>query len=94
MALGYVVGETTDRHPFAKAGRTLKGHEFHYSDLPSLPNYRPAVQLEEGEGLGGGYSGYVRERTIGSYVHWHFGSASFLAENFVEHCKRRSPSLV
>lgn len=88
-ALGYVEGEARESHPFFETGKSLRGHEFHYSDCSVPETFVPAVSLEEGRGLKDGGSGMVKGNVLGSYVHWHFGSAHGLARGFLTECSRR-----
>ncbi|MFB6344733.1 MAG: cobyrinate a,c-diamide synthase [bacterium] len=94
QSLGYISGSTTESHPFLESGLLLKGHEFHYSNCVIQGDFTPAIDLREGDGLGDGSSGIVRDNTIGSYGHWHFAATPELANQFVDVCSTRRVSRV
>lgn len=96
-ALGY--REITFLHDniLGLSGQSLRGHEFHYSDMTRLDMPRPGDKngVSEIENI---YNvaarskntheieGYRIERTLGSYIHLHFGSLPGAALHFVETC--------
>lgn len=94
-ALGYVEATAENDSLFAAAGETLRGHEFHYSELlPAadggvdwLPAYRLARRREEARGL----EGFQRGRVLASYVHLHFASHPGAASRFVRACREGRP---
>ncbi len=68
-------------------GRTIRGHEFHYSDLIDPAGrvktaYHVATRLDVEKSR----EGYVAGRCLGSYIHLHFGSCPQSAQSFVETC--------
>lgn len=70
-------------------GLRLRGHEFHYSGITAdtgrdmekvytVSNRSGETQMAEG---------YQTHRTLGSYIHLHFGSEPEAARNFVNACR-------
>jgi cobyrinic acid a,c-diamide synthase len=57
-------------------GRTMRGHEFHYSDLIDTAGNRmeQAYTVTSRKGGQQRAEGHVIHRTLGSYIHLHFGS--------------------
>ncbi|RUA03177.1 MAG: cobyrinate a,c-diamide synthase [Deltaproteobacteria bacterium] len=76
--------------PLGPAGSVLRGHEFHYSNL-TAPVVDPSVQavytVSARKGGKPGSEGYRVNRTLGSYIHLHFGSRPESATAFVDLCK-------
>ncbi|MFZ5775827.1 MAG: cobyrinate a,c-diamide synthase [Thermodesulfobacteriota bacterium] len=82
-SLGY--RETTQKgmSPLGPAGMVLRGHEFHYSVIDPMPGhvarcYRLADGREEG---------YLFKKTLGGYLHLHWGARPEVARNFVRGCE-------
>lgn len=88
-ALGYRHVRIESDCPVGRAGFHVKGHEFHYSSMcgePPGPVKRVyAVSDARGEALG--KEGYLVRKTLGSYVHLHFGSQPEAAGWFLEECR-------
>ncbi len=88
--LGYrEVALTTDTL-LGPDGAVLRGHEFHYSDLAAPPAdgpVRTAYTVSARKGGKPRAEGYLIRRTLGSYIHLHFGSRPECALAFVDHCK-------
>lgn len=88
-ALGYREVTTRRESLLGPAGIRVRGHEFHYS--------RPMTARGEGseliyrmtgrEGSGPEEEGFAFERTLGSYVHLHWGSNPDVPGWFVAACK-------
>jgi len=77
-----------------KRGETIRGHEFHYSEIkvPRDKNgYRNKVEtvydVSAKAGINKTDEGYLVNRTLGSYIHLHFGSRPETAVCFVESCR-------
>ncbi|MCP3926880.1 MAG: cobyrinate a,c-diamide synthase [Desulfobacterales bacterium] len=67
-----------------------RGHEFHYSELENDQEYSDFVyKVTPRNGLNLKEEGYVVNKTLGSYIHLHFGSNMDVAENFVKSCKEK-----
>ena len=68
-------------------GQTIRGHEFHYSKITAFPdNYETIYQLTSRTGMDQMHEGFQIKRTLGSYVHLHFGSHPDVALYFVKSC--------
>ncbi len=88
-ALGYreitLTGDTT----IGKRGISIRGHEFHYSELTRLaPGFQTVYQISDRSGLDRAPEGYQISQTLGSYNHLHFGSEPTVAGHFVENCRK------
>jgi cobyrinic acid a,c-diamide synthase len=81
LTIGYREVVALRDTPIARAGWTVRGHEFHHSVLAG-GSPSPAYRRKDGtetEGVVGGKMGNV----LGSYVHVHFGADARMAERFV-----------
>ncbi|MDM7935352.1 MAG: cobyrinate a,c-diamide synthase [Methanothrix sp.] len=86
QALGYVEAWVVGENPLAEVGRTVRGHEFHYSSFDCGADARFAYRLSRGRGIDGGRDGIVEHETLGGYLHAHFYSCA--SERFVDCCRR------
>lgn len=70
---GYTVLETVGENPFFPVGRTLRGHEFHYSYMlsPGTENLDFAFKMNRGYGYDGKHDGLCRWNVLASYSHVH-----------------------
>ncbi len=74
-ALGYREITLTRNTVIGKAGMTIRGHEFHYSELFNLSRDVPtAYSISDRSGMDKAPEGYLINHTLGSYNHLHFGS--------------------
>ena len=90
LTLNYTEAKITDACLIAKAGKTIRGHEFHYSKIENVPkDARFAYKLSKGKGVNGSMDGFMEYNTLASYMHLHFANRT-LAENFLLNCKRYS----
>lgn len=88
-ALGYREVTLTRDGVVGAAGDRLRGHEFHYSsvDPQSDPGGMPTVFAVTARAGGRQQpTGYATRRTLGSYIHLHFGSRPAAADSFVADC--------
>lgn len=87
-ALGYRQATTRVATPLGPAGTVVRGHEFHYSRLVDDDGSVPGIYALSGR-LGDldTREGFLLDRTLGSYVHLHFGSNPQAARNFVAACR-------
>jgi len=87
-ALGYRQVETRADSIIGPAGTVARGHEFHYSEIGTLPdgNFRLYRVTRQGRELAG--EGYCYRNCLGSYIHLHFGSSPAIAPAFVTACRR------
>lgn len=87
-SLGYRQASLTADTIIGAAGATVRGHEFHYSEIGGMPDsiarcYRVARQ---GQDLGA--EGYSVNNCLASYLHLHFGSNPGIAPAFVAACRK------
>jgi cobyrinic acid a,c-diamide synthase len=69
------------------AGQTLRGHEFHYSQIiDDTPVMQRAYRVSDRSGAAKSAEGYLAGRTLGSYFHLHWASFPPAAQHFVESC--------
>ena len=87
-ALGYREVTLTTDTILGPAGQTMRGHEFHYSALTDGNGLDGVYRLSDRNGVPHAAEGYVAHRTLGSYVHLHFGSCPAAARHFVDACRR------
>ena len=70
-----------------KQGQTMRGHEFHYSELTEIPKgVETAYLVSPRSGVKKTEEGYRVARCLGSYIHLHFGSRPDAAKDFVRSC--------
>ncbi len=87
-ALGYREVRLTRRTIIGEKGAAIRGHEFHYSEMAEAPAAAEAVYRIAGrDGIQKTMEGYTLHRTLGSYIHLHFGSAPQAAAAFVASCR-------
>lgn len=80
LTLGYRQVCTTAASPFGGPGRTLRGHEFHYSAVePVGGDVRAEIPS------GAAPATWLGPRTFASYLHLHLGDDPELAASFVSH---------
>jgi len=90
--LNYTDAKVDNSCIMANIGRTIRGHEFHYSSIDNVPNdARFAYQLKRGVGVNGHKDGFIEYNTLASYMHVHFANRS-LVESFLRTCKKYSYS--
>ncbi len=68
---GYVVAKVVGRNPFLPVGLTVRGHEFHHSNLLPAGPLQFAYQIERGKGVSEKKDGIVLKNLFASYVHLH-----------------------
>ncbi|MCL7416586.1 MAG: cobyrinic acid a,c-diamide synthase [Halalkalicoccus sp.] len=66
----------------ARAGESLRGHEFHYSSAEVDPDARFAFDVERGSGIDGEHDGLSEYDVLGTYAHVHAESGAF--DRFLE----------
>jgi len=86
VALGYARAEVVGYSPLAGMGRSILGHEFHYSRFECDRDARFAYSMSRGRGIYDGRDGLVEQSTLGAYLHAHFFSLS--SEHLIEQCQR------
>ncbi|MEW6713600.1 MAG: cobyrinate a,c-diamide synthase [Nitrospirota bacterium] len=89
--LGYREAVLKQDSILGEKGMTLRGHEFHYSEIADrTQNTEPKThiyKLKDGAGNALLDEGYMVKNTFGSYIHIHFGSNKKIAGNFINFCK-------
>jgi cobyrinic acid a,c-diamide synthase len=89
-SLGYREVSLAAETLIGPAGTILRGHEFHYSGLEEVPEageWQAVYAISDRTGQPKTREGYQSRRTLGSYVHLHFGSCPDAAGHFVEACR-------
>lgn len=81
-SLGYRQLQTTGPCCFGPPGTILRGHEFHYSHIDPMPPHIARIY----EVNSGTREGYAYRRTLGGYMHLHFGFAPPVVRNFINYC--------
>lgn len=86
LKLNYTSGTIRPRSPFSLQSKTIKGHEFHYSELDLLSkDSKFAYDMSIGIGIKDKKDGLTVHNTLASYMHVHF-DGSPIAANFVKSC--------
>ncbi len=87
--LGYREITLTRATLLGPPGRVIRGHEFHYSEISGeRPTLTTCYTIKDRTGKGETCEGFQNHRTLGSYVHLHWGSCPAVAEAFVDTCRR------
>ncbi|MGH9909081.1 MAG: cobyrinate a,c-diamide synthase, partial [Nitrososphaerales archaeon] len=90
LTLNYTEARIVNSCIIASRGKTLHGHEFHYSRIDDAPkDTKFAYRLKKGKGVNGNNDGFIEYNTLASYMHMHFANRNF-AENFLIACKEYS----
>ncbi len=83
MTLNYTKGIVCNACVISNSPKKIRGHEFHYSEITSLPkDSKFAYNLEIGKGIKNGKDGLILYDTLASYGHLYFDSSNF-AKHFV-----------
>ena len=69
MNLGYREARLLADCPLGRAGRVIRGHEFHYARLTATGNDEPLAELADGQGKPLGTSGGRRGHVTGTFFH-------------------------
>jgi cobyrinic acid a,c-diamide synthase len=80
---GYVVAEVMSENPLFPVGLTIRGHEFHHSNLLPIDDLQFAYQIERGKGITDKKDGIVYKNLFASYVHLHALGTPEWAKGFV-----------
>ncbi len=80
-----------------KKGSAIRGHEFHYSEIilplkrggveDKLPGVQTVYAVKDGDNNYIYDEGFRVKKTLGSYIHLHFGSNKSIAEGFIKYLK-------
>jgi len=75
---------------FGHAGSTMRGHEFHYSEIESgATDTKTVYSVADAQGADLPPEGYASDAVLASYIHVHFGSNPRTARNFVNYIKEK-----
>src|SRR3990172_284070 len=86
MTLNYTKGSVSKACIISNGLQNLRGHEFHFSQLDSVPkDSKFAYTLDIGTGIKDGKDGLMVYDTLASYGHLYFDSSNY-ARNFVSSC--------
>ncbi|NTV50286.1 MAG: cobyrinate a,c-diamide synthase [Geobacteraceae bacterium] len=86
-ALGYRQVELAGDVSVGAAGTVIRGHEFHYSDIGTMPGEIELCYQVSRQGVILGAEGFRIKNCLASYIHLHFGSNLEIAGTFVAACK-------
>jgi cobyrinic acid a,c-diamide synthase len=87
-ALGYREITLRTDTIIGKTDQRVRGHEFHYSLISSpFADVDTVYRVEGRAGIQESLEGYRVNRTLGSYVHLHFGSQPAASPAFVDACR-------
>lgn len=89
-ALGYRSVELTDNVVIGTAGTTVRGHEFHYSEIGAMQEEVERCYRVTRQGAILGTEGFRVRNCLASYIHLHFGSNLEIAAAFVAACRKWS----
>lgn len=90
MTLNYTKAQVVSDCIIAKKSTKLLGHEFHYSELKSVPkDSKFAYELSIGVGIDGKKDGLLEYNTLASYMHLYFDRNNY-STNFVKNCMKFS----
>ncbi len=88
-ALGYREVTPAQDTVIGRRGLSIRGHEFHYSELTRLdPGVQTVYRISDRSGVDKPPDGYQVGQTLGSYNHLHFGSQPSVAGHFVNNCRK------
>jgi cobyrinic acid a,c-diamide synthase len=84
--LGYTTADAVQDSVIAARGQKLRGHAFHWSNLPEPTAEQAAYSILEPAGQLEGFITGPKANILASYLHLHFGSEPALAQRFIESC--------
>ena len=87
LTLGYRQAIALRDSPLILVGQTVKGHEFHRSQL-TLANSTPQWQLQGVHRTSPQFTeGWNQKQLHASYLHLHWGDAKYLPQRFIRYCR-------
>lgn len=90
LKLNYTKARVARQCAVAGVGASLKGHEFHFSELESISKDSTfAYEMDIGTGIAKKKDGMVQYNSLASYMHMHFAQPH-VARNFVKNCMLHS----
>ncbi|GAB4524502.1 MAG: cobyrinate a,c-diamide synthase [Pleurocapsa sp.] len=97
LTLGYRQATALQSSPVINKGQTVRGHEFHRSQIIINPQNSTEGSLWEMKGFHRSSKifseGWQSNQLHASYLHLHFGASKFLAQNFLQCCRNYQSSL-
>ena len=89
--LGYVEASLQQETLWGLAGQSLRGHEFHYSEIVSegfdSAGWQKVYNLRRRRSDHAEAEGFCRANTLISYVHLHWAAAPQAVQHFIQRCK-------
>jgi cobyrinic acid a,c-diamide synthase len=89
-ALGYRQVKLTENVIIGGQSAVVRGHEFHYSEIGTMPEESERCYEVSRRGIVLGNEGFRIRNCLASYIHLHFGSNPDIAGTFVESCRTYS----
>jgi cobyrinic acid a,c-diamide synthase len=90
LKLNYTKAKVSKPCLVSKVSNTLTGHEFHFSELESIPrDSKFAYDMDIGVGITKKRDGLVEHNVLASYMHMHFALPN-VAKGLVESCIKHS----
>lgn len=77
---GYTVMTVDSPNPFFKVGTVIRGHEFHYSFIPTEIQCRTIFKMSRGAGVGSQRDGLMVNNVVAVYSHIHASATPGWAE--------------
>jgi cobyrinic acid a,c-diamide synthase len=93
-ALGYRQVTLITDSVISSSGTNCRGHEFHYSEIHSMPDEIERCYRVSRQGALLGLEGYRVRNCLASYIHLHYGSNREIAWTFVDMCSRQSRGIL
>jgi len=87
-ALGYRQVEFAAWYGATAGNGSARGHEFHYSEIETMPDQVERCYRVSRQGKDLGPEGYRYKNCLASYIHLHFGSNKGVAPAFVDACRK------
>lgn len=85
-SLGYREVTLLNDTVIGSKGAVIRGHEFHYSKIDDTPGGEKSYRVSPRSGETSVPDGHTVNRTLGSYIHLHFGSRPETGRDFVTAC--------
>ncbi len=87
QALGYCIYRTIKSNVVSVKGDTLRGHEFHYSEVIPTGRLEFAFKVLRGKGVDGEHDGVIKENTLANYIHLHVLSHPSMVHRLIKKAK-------
>jgi cobyrinic acid a,c-diamide synthase len=77
---------------WGQEGETLRGHEYHYSEMTQIPGWETVYKVKQRRSDDIAFEGFCKGSILASYIHLHFASNPKFVKEFVRHLrKQRNP---